>query len=128
MQDFEIPLYLSQTITDIQGDKRVERVLLSQVDAQRRPIAGTELVFDCCTVLLSVGLIPENELSRAAGLEMDARTNGPVVYANMETSQAGVFACGNVVRVHDWVDFLSVESGRVGEAAGSEERLVRQGW
>lgn len=117
LQDFDIPLYLSHTITDIQGEQRVERVVVSQVDAQRQPVAGTEMTFDCDTVLLSVGLIPENEISRAAGLQMDARTNGPVVYANMETSQSGIFACGNVVHVHDLVDFVSAESERAGESA-----------
>lgn len=117
LNDFDIPLYLSHTITDIQGRDRVERVTVSQIDDKRQPIPGTEMVFDCDTVLLSVGLIPENELSRAAGLEMDARTNGPVVYENMETSIPGVFACGNVVHVHDLVDFVTAESQRAGHAA-----------
>lgn len=119
LNDFDIPLYLSHTITDIQGRDRVERVTVSQIDDKRQPIPGTEMVFDCDTVLLSVGLIPENELSRAAGLEMDARTNGPVVYENMETSIPGVFACGNVVHVHDLVDFVTAESQRAGHAAAA---------
>ena len=86
LNDFDIPLYLSHTITDIQGRNRVERVVVSQVGSDRRPIPGTEMTFDCDTVLLSVGLIPENELSRAAGIVMDPRTNGPVVYENMTSS------------------------------------------
>lgn len=117
LQDFDIPLYLSHTITDIQGRDRVERVVVSKVDENRQPVPGTEMVFDCDTVLLSVGLIPENELSRSAGIEIDPRTNGPVVYENMETSIPGIFACGNVVHVHDLVDFVTAESMRAGEAA-----------
>lgn len=117
LQDFDIPLYLSHTITEIRGRDRVESVVVSKVDENRQPIKGTEMVFDCDTVLLSVGLIPENELSRSAGIEIDARTNGPVVYENMETSIPGVFACGNVVHVHDLVDFVTAESMRAGEAA-----------
>ncbi|MBQ7777808.1 MAG: FAD-dependent oxidoreductase [Oscillibacter sp.] len=119
LNDFDIPLYLSHTITDIQGNERVERVVVSEVGPDRRPIPGTEMVFDCDTVLLSVGLIPENELSRAAGIEMDARTNGPVVFENMETSIPGVFACGNVLHVHDLVDFVTAESARAGKAAAA---------
>ncbi len=117
LNDYDIPLYLSHTITDIRGDKRVEQVVVSQVDDNRRPIPGTEMVFDCDTVLLSVGLIPENELSRQSGIEIDRRTNGPVVYENMETSIPGIFASGNVVHVHDLVDFVTAESQRAGKAA-----------
>ena len=119
LHDFDIPLYLSHTITDIQGKDRVERVIVAEVGPDRKPIVGTEMTFDCDTVLLSVGLIPENELSRAAGLTMDPRTNGPVVYENMETSIPGVFACGNVVHVHDLVDFVTAESQRAGHAAAA---------
>ena len=119
LNDFDIPLYLSHTITDIQGRDRVERVVVSQVGPDRKPIAGTEMTFDCDTVLLSVGLIPENELSRAAGIQMDTRTNGPVVYENMETSIPGVFACGNVLHVHDLVDFVTAEAARAGRAAAA---------
>lgn len=117
LNDYDIPLYLSHTITDIRGDKRVEQVVVSKVDENRRPIPGTEMVFDCDTVLLSVGLIPENELSRQSGIEIDRRTNGPVVYENMETSIPGIFASGNVVHVHDLVDFVTAESQRAGRAA-----------
>lgn len=117
LNDFDIPLYLSHTITEIRGDKRVEQVVVQQVDDERMPIPGTEQVIDCDTVLLSVGLIPENELSRHAGLQIDPRTNGPEVYENMETSLPGVFACGNVAHVHDLVDFVTAESQRAGKAA-----------
>lgn len=119
LNDYDIPLYLSHTITDIQGDKRVERVIVQEVDEKRQPIPGTEITFDVDTVLLSVGLIPENELSRAAGLQMDPRTNGPVVYENMETSAEGIFASGNVVHVHDLVDFVTAESERAGRSAAN---------
>ena len=117
LEDFGIPLYLSHTVTDIRGDKRVEQVVVSAVDDSRRPVPDSEMVFDCDTLLLSVGLIPENELSRQAGVE--PRTNGPRVYENMETSLSGVFACGNVVHVHDLVDFVTMESTRAGEAAAA---------
>lgn len=117
LNDYDIPLHLSHTITDIRGDKRVEQVVVQKVDENRMPIPGTEEVLDCDTVLLSVGLIPENELSRQAGLAIDPRTNGPVVYENMETSAPGVFACGNVAHVHDLVDFVTAESQRAGKAA-----------
>ena len=119
LHDFDIPLYLSHTITDIRGRDRVERVIVSEVGPDRRPVPGTEMVFDCDTVLLSVGLIPENELSRGAHIEMDPRTNGPVVYENMETSIPGVFACGNVLHVHDLVDFVTAEAARAGRAAAA---------
>ena len=118
LKDFDIPLYLNHTVTDVTATNgRVSSVTVSQVDENRAPIPGTEMVFDCDTLLLSVGLIPENELSREAGIEIDPRTNGPVVYENMETSMKGVFAGGNVVHVHDLVDFVSAESARAGAAA-----------
>ena len=118
LQDWNIPLYLSHTITDIVATNgRVSHVTVSKVDSARNPIPGTEMEFDCDTVLLSVGLIPENELTRAAGIEMDSRTNGAVVYENMETSVPGIFTCGNVVHVHDLVDYVSAESERAGAAA-----------
>ena len=126
LNDYDIPLYLSHTITDIRGDKRVEQVVVSKVDENRRPIPGTEMVFDCDTVLLSVGLIPENELSRQSGIEIDRRTNGPVVYENMETSIPGIFASGNVVHVHDLVDFVTAESQRAGRLPLSLPRTAKQ--
>ncbi len=117
LQDFDIPLYLSHTVTNIIGEKRLEKVVVSAVDERRRPIPGTERTFECDTLLLSVGLLPENELTRELGAEMDLRTNGAVVYENMETSIPGIFACGNVLQVHDLVDFVSEESARAGAAA-----------
>lgn len=124
LEDFDIPLYLSHTVTDVVSENgRVSGVTIQKVDENRNPIPGTELKFDCDTLLLSVGLIPENELTRAAGIEIDPRTNGAVVSENMETSLPGVFACGNVVHVHDLVDYVSVESERAGQAAA--EYLVK---
>ena len=117
LNDYDIPLYLSHTITDIQGDKRVEKVIVSKVDEKNQPIPGTEMEFDVDTVLLSVGLIPENELTRSAGITMDPATSGPVVYENMETSAEGIFASGNVVHVHDLVDFVTAESQKAGKSA-----------
>ena len=117
LEDYDIPLYLSHTITEIKGRTRVEGVVVSKVDENRKPVTGTEIEFDCDTVLLSVGLIPENELSKSAGVALDSRTNGPVVNSNMETSVPGVFACGNVLHVHDLVDFVTQESEKAGKAA-----------
>ncbi len=117
LQDYDIPLYLSHTITNIKGDKRVERVTVSKVDENRRPIPGSEMEFECDTVLLSVGLIPENELSRSAGVTLDERTGGLCVYENMETTVPGIFAGGNAVHVHDLVDFVTAESQKAGRAA-----------
>ena len=117
LHDYNIPIYLSHTITEIRGKKRVEQVVVSKVDEDRCPIPGTEIFFDCDTVLLSVGLIPENELSRAAGIAIDSNTGGPVVDKNLQTSMQGVFACGNALHVHDLVDHVSEESERAGTAA-----------
>lgn len=119
LEDYGIPLYLSHTVVDIRGQDRVKEVVVAKVDENRRPIPGTEMSFDCDTLLLSVGLIPENELSRQAGIQLDPRTKGPTVYENMETSLPGVFACGNVVHVHDLVDFVTAESQRAGRAAAA---------
>ncbi len=119
LEDYDIPLYLSHTITDIRGKDRVEKVVVSKVDENRSPIPGTEMEFDCDTLLLSVGLIPENELTRKAGITMDRRTNGPAVYENMETSVPGIFACGNVVHVHDLVDFVTAEAQKAGRSAAA---------
>ena len=122
LQDFDIPLYLSHTVTNVIGKGRIEQVVVSKVDEHKSPIPGTEITFDCDTLLLSVGLIPENELSREAGIELDRRTNGPVVYENMETSLPGVFACGNVLHVHDLVDYVSMEAAAAGRAAAEHVR------
>ena len=124
LQDFGIPLYLSHTVTDIRGKDRVEQVVVSEVGPDRKPIPGTEMVFDCDTLLLSVGLLPENELTSQAGITIDPRTKGAVVYENMETSMPGVFACGNVCHVHDLVDYVTAESQKAGAAAAA---CVRNG-
>lgn len=117
LEDYNIPLFLSHTITNIEGDKRVESVTVQKVDENRVPIPGTEQNLACDTVLLSVGLIPENELSRHAGIEIDSRTNGPIVYEDMQTNIPGIFACGNVAHVHDLVDFVTQESQLAGKSA-----------
>ena len=117
LDDYDIPLKLSHTVTDIKGKDRVEAVVIQQIDENFKPIPGTEIEYECDTLLLSVGLIPENELSRGAGLEIDGKTSGPVVYESMETSIEGIFACGNVVHVHDLVDFVTEESRRAGKSA-----------
>lgn len=119
LNDFQIPLYLSHTIVRINGKRRVESAVVARVGADRKPIPGTEMTFDCDTILLSVGLIPENELSRGAGVELDRRTNGPVVTENLETSIPGVFACGNVLHVHDLVDFVTAEAQKAAESAAA---------
>ena len=117
LDDFGIPLKLSHTVVDIHGRERVTGVTIAQVDENRRPIPGTEQYYDCDTLLLSVGLIPENELSRAAGVEISPITNGPIVNESLETSVPGVFACGNVLHVHDLVDFVSEEAANAGRRA-----------
>uniref|UniRef100_UPI0019574FDF NAD(P)/FAD-dependent oxidoreductase n=1 Tax=Alkaliphilus hydrothermalis TaxID=1482730 RepID=UPI0019574FDF len=122
LDDFEIPLLLSHTVTNIIGKDRVEEIEIAQVDEKRRPIPGTEERFKCDTLLLSVGLIPENELSKSAGIELDPITGGPVVNESMETSIEGIFACGNVVHVHDLVDWVTEESRRAGKNAAKYVR------
>jgi len=117
LEDFEIPLYLSTTVTQIHGEKRVEGVTTARVDACRRPIPGTERLLPCDTLLLSCGLIPENELSRGMGVCLDPVTGGPMVDENRQTNVPGVFACGNVLHVHDLVDHVSRESELAGRAA-----------
>ncbi|MDO5326741.1 MAG: FAD-dependent oxidoreductase [Clostridia bacterium] len=117
LQDYNIPLYLSHTVIDIHGKERVTGVTVAEVGADRRPIPGTEMEFECDTLLLSVGLIPENELSSGAGVELSPVTSGAVVSDTLETSIPGVFACGNVLHVHDLVDHVSNESFRAGEMA-----------
>lgn len=117
LNDYDIPLYLSHTVVDIVGKDRLEKVVIAKVDENRRPIKGTEIEFKVDTLLLSVGLIPENELSAKAGIEQDKRTNGLIVNESMETSIEGIFACGNVLHVHDLVDFVSEEAKRAGKCA-----------
>lgn len=117
LNDYGIPLYLSHTVTNIHGRERLTGVTVSRVDESRRPIPGTEMDFQCDTLLLSCGLIPENELSCSAGVELSPATSGAVVAENYETSVPGIFACGNVLHVHDLVDHVSSESAQAGAAA-----------
>ena len=119
LDDFGIPLHLSTTVTRVIGHDRVEAVEVSQVDEHLAPIPGTERVVPCDTLLLSVGLIPENELSVAAGVELDPRTRGAVVDQNLQTGVPGIFACGNVLHVHDLADNVTTESERAGAAAAA---------
>ena len=119
LDDFGIPLHLSTTVTRVIGHDRVEAVEVSQVDKQLAPIPGTERIVPCDTLLLSVGLIPENELSVGAGVELDPRTRGAVVDQSLQTGVPGIFACGNVLHVHDLADNVTAESERAGEAAAA---------
>lgn len=119
LDDFGIPLHLSTTVTRVIGHDRVEAVELSQVDERMAPIPGTERIVPCDTLLLSVGLIPENELSVAAGVELDPRTRGAVVDQCLQTGVPGIFACGNVLHVHDLADNVTTESKRAGAAAAA---------
>lgn len=114
LDDYGIPLKLSHTVVDIEGKERVEAVTIAEVGADRKPIPGTEIRYTCDTLLLSCGLLPENELSRGAGIELSAVTSGPVVSDNLETSIDGIFACGNVLHVHDLVDYVSQEAAASG--------------
>ena len=123
LHDYDIPLYLSHTITQIHGYPRVEGVTISEVDDNRNPIPGTEQYIECDTVLLSVGLIPENELSKGANVAIDSRTGGPIVNQSLETSVEGIFACGNVVHVHDLVDYVTYESSEAGKSAA--QRILK---
>lgn len=117
LDDYGIPLKLSHTVVDIKGKERVEGVTLAEVDENRRPIKGTEEFYSCDTLLLSVGLIPENEISGSMGVELNPITSGPKVNERLETSIEGVFACGNVLHVHDLVDFVSEEAAAAGKNA-----------
>lgn len=119
LDDFGIPLHLSTTVTRVIGHDRVEAVEVSQVDERLAPIPGTERIVPCDTLLLSVGLIPENELSVAAGVELDPRTRGAVVDQSLQTGVPGIFACGNVLHVHDLADNVTTESERAGVAAAA---------
>lgn len=117
LDDFNIPLYLNHTITKIEGEDRVTGVVVSQVDENKKPIKGTEKHVSCDTVLFSVGLIPENELTKGANVELSSKTKGAIVFQNRETCVSGIFACGNVLQVHDLVDFVSEEAELAGKAA-----------
>lgn len=117
LNDFDIPPMLSHTVTQIHGKERICGVTVSKVDANRRPIDGTEKYIPCDTLLLSVGLIPENEISKSVGIDLDRITSGAVVDQDRQTSKSGIFACGNVLHVHDLVDFVSDEAEIAGRAA-----------
>ena len=119
LDDFEIPLKLSHTVIDIEGKHRVEAVTIAEVGPDRKPIPGTEERYTCDTLLLSCGLLPENELSKSAGVELSQVTSGPVVNDSLETSVDGIFACGNVLHVHDLVDFVSQEAATAGKNAAT---------
>ena len=122
LNDYDIPLYLSHTVVDIQGKERLSGVTVAKVDENRKPIPGTEIQFDCDTLLLSVGLIPENELSVGAGVKLSGVTSGAEVDDVLQTNVPGIFACGNVLHVHDLVDHVSNESLKAGHAAASYVR------
>ena len=117
LDDFGIPLKLSHTVVDIEGKNRVEAVTIAEVGPDRKPITGTEIRYECDTLLLSCGLIPENELSKSAGVALNPITSGPIVGDNLETNIDGVFACGNVLHVHDLVDYVSQEASAAGKNA-----------
>ena len=119
LNDYDIPLYLSHTVIDIKGRERLTGVTVAKVDANRQPIPGSEIEFDCDTLLLSVGLIPENELSEGAGVKLSPLTSGAEVDDVLQTNLPGIFACGNVLHVHDLVDHVSNESFRAGNAAAA---------
>ncbi|MBQ3284652.1 MAG: FAD-dependent oxidoreductase [Ruminococcus sp.] len=122
LDDFGIPLRLSHTVIDIEGKEHITAVTIAEVGADRKPIPGTEERYTCDTLLLSCGLIPENELSTAAGVELSPVTNGPVVNESLETNIPGVFACGNVLHVHDLVDYVSEEAAKAGQTAAKYAR------
>jgi NADPH-dependent 2,4-dienoyl-CoA reductase/sulfur reductase-like enzyme len=124
LDDYGIPLKLSHTVVDIEGKDHVTAVTIAEVGPDRKPIPGTEIRYTCDTLLLSCGLIPENELSRSAGVKMSPVTSGPVVNESLETNIPGVFACGNVLHVHDLVDYVSEEAKRAGENAA---KFVKEG-
>lgn len=126
LDDFGIPLKLSHTVVEIKGKERVEGITLAQVDSNNKPISGTEEFYSCDTLLLSVGLIPENELSRGMGIEMSPVTSGPIVNESLETNIDGVFACGNVLHVHDLVDFVSEEAKAAGRNAAEYVKRMEE--
>ena len=133
LEDFHIPLKLSHTVVDIQGKERVTGVTLAEVDENRKPIPGTEEFYSCDTLLLSCGLIPENELSAKMGIKLSRVTSGAVVNESLETSVEGVFACGNVLHVHDLVDYVSEEAKRAGSHAAEyihnwKEEAIKETW
>ena len=127
LNDYGIPLKLSHTVVEIHGKERVTGITLAQVDDHRKPIPGTEEYYSCDTLLLSVGLIPENELTRGLGADVSRVTSGPEVNDHLETSVPGVFACGNVLHVHDLVDYVSEEAAMAGQAAAEYVKQMSEG-
>jgi thioredoxin reductase/CxxC motif-containing protein len=119
LKDFEVPVYIKHTVTKIHGNERIEKVTIAEVDSKNRPIKGTEQDIECDTLLLSVGLIPENEVSKTAGVELSQNIGGPVVDENMQTNIPGIFAAGNVVHVHDLVDYVTLGGEIAGQSAAS---------
>jgi len=131
LNDYDIPLYLSHTVTEIHGTDRLTGVTVARVDENRKPIPGTEIIFECDTLLLSVGLIPENELSVGAGVKLSGVTGGAEVDDTLQTNVAGIFACGNVLHVHDLVDHVSNEAFKAGHSAASfvkEQKEQADAW
>jgi len=125
LNDYDIPLFLNHTITCIEGKERLEQVTIAQVDENINPIKGTEKHIQCDTLLLSLGLIPENEISKNVGIELDLITCGPIVDQHLETTLDGVFACGNCLQVYDTVDMLSIDAKRAGKHA-AENTSIRK--
>jgi len=119
LKDFEVPVYIKHTVTKIHGNERIKKVTIAEVDSKNRPIKGTEQEIECDTLLLSVGLIPENEVSKTAGVELSQNIGGPVVDENMQTNIPGIFAAGNVVHVHDLVDYVTLGGEVAGQSAAS---------
>ncbi|MBC2399108.1 NAD(P)/FAD-dependent oxidoreductase [Clostridium tetanomorphum] len=126
LNDYDIPLFLSHTVTNIKGKGRLEAVTVSEVDENGQPIKGTEKEYKCDTLILSVGLIPENELSLKAGVKLDERTKGPIVDENLQTTVEGIYAAGNVLHVHDLVDFVSNEGEKLAESAAKYIKEEKQ--
>lgn len=114
IEDFDIPVYYNSTVSEIRGKERVSSVMVSWVDENRKPIPGTEFEIECDTLMISAGLIPENELTEQAGIEISKGTHGAVVTEDLQTSAKGFFACGNVLHVHDLVDFVATEAEEAG--------------
>ena len=126
LDDFGIPLYLSHTVTNVYGEDRLEKIELAKVDENRNPIPGSEMYFDVDTLLLSVGLIPENSLAEEAGIDMDMSTRGPIVDENYMTSVPGIFACGNGLHVHDLADFVTKQAGEAAVGAARYYEALKQ--
>ena len=126
LDDYDIPLYLNHTVTNIEGKERLEQVTIEQVDENMAPIAGTEKQIACDTLLLSLGLIPENELAKGVGIEIDTTTGGPAVDQHLETTLDGVFACGNCLQVYDTVDILAVDAKIAGRNAAEKSSLQKK--